>query len=109
MEDARRISEAVSRPVEASATVTCGREPYVYEMRKTRGKGKCIFLEGTDCGIYAVRPLVCRFYPFELTTLHNGKPNFSCTGECPGLGKGKKLDREYFEKLFKQAYDQLRK
>ena len=109
IEDVRRISAAVSRPVETFATETWAHEPYVYEMRKTRGQGKCVFLEGTDCSIYAVRPLVCRFYPFELATLDNGKPNFSCTGECPGLGKGKKLERTYFENLFKQAYDQLRK
>lgn len=108
-EDACRISEAVLRPVEAFATVTWGREPYVYQMRKTRGEGKCIFLEGTDCGIYAVRPLVCRFYPFELTTLKNEKPCFFCTRECPGLGKGKRLEKQYFENLFKQAYDQLRR
>ena len=108
-EDARAISETVLRPVEDFATATKGREPYVYEMKKTRGEGKCIFLEGTDCNIYAVRPLVCRFYPFELATLQNGKPSFFCTGECPGIGKGKRLEREHFETLFKQAYDQLRR
>jgi len=108
-EDARTISEAVSKPAEAFATVTRSRGPYVYEMRKTLGEGKCIFLAGTECSIYTVRPLVCRFYPFELATMKNGKPRFLCTGECPGIGKGKRLEREYFENLFQEAYDQLRR
>jgi Fe-S-cluster containining protein len=108
-EDARTISEAVVEPVEAFATETRGHGPYVYEMRKTQGEGKCFFLEGTDCSIYTVRPLVCRFYPFELVALKNGKPSFFCTGECPGIGKGKKLEREYFENLFERAHDQLRR
>jgi len=109
IEDALKISKAALRPIETFATVTWGREPYVYEMRKTQGEGKCIFLQGTDCGIYAVRPLVCRFYPFELATPNNGKPCFFGTGECPGLGKGKRLERQYFKNLFKRAYAQLSK
>jgi Fe-S-cluster containining protein len=108
-EDARTISEAVLKPVKAFATETRDHGPYVYEMRKTRGEGKCIFLEGTDCSIYAGRPLVCRFYPFELVTMKDGKPRFFCTVECPGIGIGKRLEREYFENLFKRAYDQLRR
>jgi len=108
-EDARTISEAVLKPVHAFATETKGHGPYVYEMKKTLGEGKCIFLEGTNCSIYPVRPLVCRFYPFELVTPKDGKPRFSCTRECPGTRKGKRLEREHFENLFKRAYDQLRK
>jgi Fe-S-cluster containining protein len=95
------------RPVEAFATMTRGREPYVYEMRKTRGEGKCIFLEGADCEIYAVRPLVCRFYPFELATLKNRELSFFCTEECPGIGRGERLEREYFENLFRWACEKL--
>lgn len=95
------------KPVEAFATETMGHGLYVYEMRKTRGRGRCLFLEGTDCSIYAVRPLVCRFYPFELVTQKDGKPSFFCTGECPGVGRGKRLEREYFETQFNRARDQL--
>ena len=108
-DDARTISDAVLRPIEDFATETRGREPYVYEMRKTREEGKCFFLKGTTCSIYTVRPLVCRFYPFELATPQNGKPCFFHTGECPGTEKGKKLGTEYFEDLFKRACDKLRR
>jgi Fe-S-cluster containining protein len=106
-EEARTISEAVLRPVEAFATMTRGREPYVYGMRKTRGEGKCIFLKGAGCSIYEIRPLVCRFYPFKLVTLKNGKHWFSSTRECPGIGRGERLERVYFENLFRRACEKL--
>jgi len=106
-EDARSISEAVFKPIEAFATKTRGHGLYVYKMRKTREGGKCVFLEGTDCSIYPKRPLVCRFYPFELVTQKDRKPSFFCTGECPGVKRGRRLEREYFEDLFNLACEQL--
>jgi Fe-S-cluster containining protein len=105
--EAEKISETASRPIERFATRIEGHEPYVYEMKKTTKQGKCIFLKENICAIYPSRPLICRFYPFQLTT-KNWKYRFICTKECPGMGKGKKLERTYFENLFRQAYDQLR-
>lgn len=106
--DAQTISKAISKPVDTFATEIEGHEPYVHEMRKTGKEGKCFFLKGRNCSVYELRPLVCKFYPFELTTTKDGKHRFLCTEECPGMGKGKKLGRNYFENLFKRAYDQLR-
>ena len=105
--DAQAISSATSKPVESFATELSGHEPYVYEMRKTVEDGKCLYLKGRDCSIYNLRPLVCRFYPFELTTAKDGKHRFFCTGECPGIGKGKNLERNYFQELLVRARDQL--
>lgn len=72
-------------------------------MKKTTANGKCVFLTKNRCTIYPIRPLICRFYPFELKTAANGKHQFSCTNECPSIGKGKPLSRNYFEKLFQLA------
>jgi hypothetical protein len=106
-EDAQTISKAISKPVETFATESRSREPYVYEMRKTGGEGKCFFLEGRNCSVYGLRPLICRFYPFKLVTMKDGKHRFFSTQECPGIGKGKRLEREHFENLFKRACGQL--
>lgn len=106
-EDAQTISKALSKPVKSFATGVRGHEPYIYEMMKTNDEGKCVHLERSSCSIYEQRPLVCRFYPFELITMKDGKHRFFCTEECPGLGKGKELGRNYFEGLFKRARDQL--
>jgi Fe-S-cluster containining protein len=105
--EAQAISKAALKPVETFAVDIEGQEPYVYEMRKTGEEGKCLFLEGRNCGVYALRPLVCVFYPFELKGMKDGKLGFFCTPECPGIGKGKKLEKDYFEGLFRRACQQL--
>jgi Fe-S-cluster containining protein len=106
-EDAETISRASSKPVEIFATESRNSEPYVYEMRKTGGEGKCFFLEGRNCSVYGLRPLICRFYPFELVRMKDGKHRFFSTQECPGIGKGNRLERGDFENLFKRACAQL--
>lgn len=103
-EEAYAIAEVVDRRVSSFAVRVKGRLPYVYEVKKT--EGRCPFLEGADCAAYAVRPLVCRFYPFELTT-EGGRHVFRCTMECPGVGKGFRLGRGYFLRLLREAYRQL--
>ncbi len=88
-------------PSEAFAEEVRGFEPYVYVMRKN-DDGKCIFLEENLCAIYDVRPLICRFYPFELKQVSNGVYAFAYTEECPGIGRGHLLKRSFFEELFKR-------
>jgi len=104
--EAERVSGITSKPVEAFAFRIKGHDPYVYEMRKT-GEGKCPFLEENACGIYRSRPLICRYYPFRLKTLRNGKQVFSFTSECPAIGAGMLLRKNYFERLLKRARGQF--
>jgi Fe-S-cluster containining protein len=80
--------------------------PYVYEMKKA--DGKCVFLKDNQCTIYEVRPLICRFYPFELKFSKNlGRYVFEFTLECPSIGKGAVLGEKDFEKLFALAQERL--
>jgi Fe-S-cluster containining protein len=84
-----------------------GKTPYLYEMKKS-GEGKCFFLKDNQCTIYTLRPLICRFYPFELKfepdkDLHV----FNFTLECPGISKGRIMTRKDFEELFLLAQERL--
>jgi uncharacterized protein len=100
--EAQRISKDTSKPLEAFGFRVVGHEPYLYEMKKGKG-GKCVFLEGKDCSIYASRPLICRYYPFELKTARNKIFLFSPTKECHGIGLGRVLKESYFRNLFRKA------
>jgi Fe-S-cluster containining protein len=101
--EAELVSGAISQSIEEFATEVESREPYVYEMRKTGKEGKCVFLENNQCTIYSLRPLICRFYPFELRVTSNGRHEFRHTEECPGVGKGKQpLKKSFFESLLRQ-------
>ncbi len=69
---------------------------------KSKEDATCIFYR-EGCSIYSVRPIACRLFPFrvEEESAANGdlllKINYNPT--CPGLGKGKPVDRRKLEKL----------
>jgi Fe-S-cluster containining protein len=104
--EANSISKQTCLPIEKFAQAA-EKAPYVYEMKKPTG-GKCFFLNNNQCTIYPHRPLICRFYPFELKfDTEKGHHIFSFTLECPTIGKGKTLSRVYFEELFGLAQEKL--
>jgi Fe-S-cluster containining protein len=100
--EAKQIAKATLQPILEFTVKIKDKAPYSYEMKKTED-GKCIFLENNCCIIYTVRPLICRFYPFELKIAHSGKYMFLYTPECPGINKGPILSKNYFRKLFQLA------
>ncbi len=111
--DAEKISILTGLPVNKFAHEIIGKIPYIYEMNKKPENGECTFLEDNQCTLYAYRPLICRFYPFELSTNNDGKYVFRVTLECPGVrhlgtfGVGMKLNSDYFKALFDLACTEL--
>jgi Fe-S-cluster containining protein len=95
------ISKITSKTIEDISEKIEGFEPYTYVMRKTK-EGVCTFLNDNTCSIYEIRPLVCRFYPFQLQSSKNDQYYFTYTEECPGIGKGPLLKRIFYENLFKE-------
>jgi len=110
--DAERIATSTNQQINVFADQISKKEPYIYEMHKNF-EGVCIFLQNNRCTIYAQRPLICRFYPFELSTDEKGIHTFSVTGECLGVrrpsnGVGKnKLDKLFFDRLLELAFVEL--
>jgi uncharacterized protein len=104
--EANEISEQTALPKEAFTKPAKNKHPYQFEMKKN--EGKCFFLKDNQCSIYSSRPLICRFYPFELKfDAENGSYVFSFTFECPAIGKGKVMARKDFEGLFLLAQKRL--
>ena len=105
--EAERISEETSIGVDAFAEEIEGSEPYVYSMKKTEDGG-CAFLRDKSCSIYEIRPLTCRFYPFQLQDIGSNRYLFSYTDECPGIGRGVCLKRSFFEEMFRNFTQSMR-
>jgi len=105
--EAEQIAKITMQPIFKFAVKIEGKAPYIYEMKK-RENGKCVFLEKDRCNVYALRPLICRFYPFELKVMHSKKPMFLYTEECPGINKGRLLNKDYFRKMFRLARAKFR-
>jgi Fe-S-cluster containining protein len=97
--DVDRVLKSQSMALEAFAVKIEGFEPYMFQMKKTVD-GSCVFLRNDSCSIYEARPLICRFYPFQLQNRGNDRYVFRYTEECPGIGKGPQLERRFFEELF---------
>jgi uncharacterized protein len=76
---------------------------------KSKEDTTCIFYR-EGCSIYSVRPIACRLFPFrvEEETLSNGDMllsiNYNTT--CPGIGKGKSVDRRKLEKMVADQFMQ---
>ena len=106
--EAEQIAKTTAQPIFKFATKIRDKAPYVYEMKKRAEDGKCVFLENNRCTIYSMRPLICRFYPFELKVTPSKKYQFHYTDECPGINKGKLLSDSYFREMFRKALTKFR-
>ena len=105
--EADRIFIRTLRDLDIFAEKIEGFEPYIYQMKKTED-GKCVFLKDNSCSIYQIRPLICRFYPFQLKNLRNNRYAFTYTDECSGIGKGPQLKRNFFERLFSKFMELMK-
>ena len=101
--EAERISKETKREINEFAKEVFCSEPYIYEIIKTESDGKCCFLESNHCTIYGLRPIICRFYPFELQNLGNDRFSFSYTTKCEGIGQGSTIEKSFFDNLFRLA------
>jgi Fe-S-cluster containining protein len=111
--DADQISAHTNQQIDAFAVKAADKAPYIYEMKKKQQDGKCIFLLSEECSIYEHRPLICRFYPIELSTNEEGAYIFKVTDECPGVCRsefcdlGERLQPEFFDALLNLARDRF--
>jgi Fe-S-cluster containining protein len=110
--DAERIERLTNLKANFFAAVASGKLPYLYEMKKGSDQ-KCVFLKDNQCMVYDIRPLICRFYPFELSTNDEGVHTFRVTDECPGVrcsdkSEVKEISFDYFRALLELAWAELK-
>jgi Fe-S-cluster containining protein len=76
--------------------------PFRWIMRENYGA--CIFIgENSKCRIYDSRPMICRCYPFSVEWDETNMTFSLSRNECPGLGRGIKLQKQFFEKLAQEV------
>ena len=84
-----REDEAVPDGLRDTQSVNTERGAAYVALRKTPN-GDCVFLQDNLCLIHAVRPSVCRAFPFVFHEQEGGLAwGLSAVKEiCPGLGRG---------------------
>lgn len=63
--------------------------------------GRCVFLEGNRCRIYAVRPTQCRTYPLWPELLTSRTAWQSEARRCEGIGRGAVIPVEKITKALR--------
>jgi Fe-S-cluster containining protein len=66
-------------------------------------RGRCVFYQN-GCAIYTLRPNQCRTYPFWLQNLRAEKNWRKVVHECPGIGKGRKYQKEEILKFLESSF-----
>src|SRR6056297_743878 len=68
---------------------------------KEKQNGECIFYNTNigGCGIYSVRPLQCRLYPFWGSILESPSCWEREAGHCPGINNGRLFEYKEIESL----------
>ncbi len=78
------------------------REGFRYSLTEL-ADGDCIFLKRENgksyCGIYDVRPLQCRTWPFWTSNLKSSDTWTQTAETCPGLNRGTRRDFVAIEEL----------
>lgn len=65
-----------------------------------QGDGRCVFLdERGECGIYPVRPLQCRTYPFWPEIVNRQRDWHRESRRCEGIGRGEEVQVTRIRKL----------
>ncbi len=94
-EEIRRISEFLGRD-DGWLSKTHLRRVGLRHSLTEKPDGDCIFLKRENgksmCGIYPVRPLQCRTWPFWTNLLRNSDSWNEAAKSCPGINRGKKID-----------------
>jgi hypothetical protein len=92
-EDIQRISRFLGREDDWLPKEELRRVGFKYSLTE-KSNGDCIYLKRTDdgkrvCGIYPVRPLQCRTWPFWTVNLKSPERWADAADMCPGMNNGK--------------------
>ncbi len=98
--EVEKIAKRTRRSPMSFASPISNNGHYGYKMKKR--SGKCAFLVGKACGIYDIRPIVCRFFPLSMDR-KNKRYVFEVSDDCPGIGLGEAFPAKKFENMALEA------
>ena len=75
---------------------------FIHLVERSKLNGNCIFLKDKKCSVYISRPSQCRTWPFRNENMNAKVWDEDISINCPGVGKGKKINSINIEKLLKE-------
>ena len=78
---------------------------FIHLDEKSKLDGNCIFLKDKKCSVYTSRPNQCRTWPFWNDNMKAKVWNDDIALNCPGVGKGKLINKKEIDKFLKEDFD----
>jgi Fe-S-cluster containining protein len=92
LEERRALADNLGMEVDEFTGSYCRPLCAGYRLRE-HADGRCVFYRN-GCSVYDHRPRQCRSFPFWIRNLRSGKAWTAAKTACPGIGKGRRYDRE---------------
>tara|TARA_Y100000996_G_C22179800_1_gene502323 strand:- start:81 stop:548 length:468 start_codon:yes stop_codon:yes gene_type:complete len=103
--DLKRFSKYFKIPLKNFKDKYCQTtDGFIHLAEKPEFEGNCIFLKEKKCSVYESRPSQCRTWPFWNENMNTKVWNKDISMNCPGIGKGKLLNKKEIEKLLKEDF-----
>lgn len=94
--DRIRMAQSLDLPTREFTKQYCTKEEGVWHLIGGE-EGRCIFLEGKQCGVYHGRPTQCRTWPFWPEVMNAKTWKKEVKTFCPGVDKGRTWSKEEIE------------
>lgn len=79
---------------------SCETDRWRFRSLRERSGGACLFLDDRGrCGIYRVRPLACRSWPFWPELLKSSQAWDEAARRCPGMNQGRRWSPRRIEAI----------
>ena len=99
--DLSRLAKYFNISFEEFRTYYCQSSDGFIHLKEIRKKGECIFLKNKKCNVYKARPTQCRTWPFWPENMHSKIWNKEVVNFCPGINKGKIINKKNIDKILK--------
>ena len=94
------MAQSLDMPTSVFTKKHCQKTEGVYHLADGV-EGRCLFLEGKQCGVYEGRPTQCRTWPFWPEVMNAKTWKKEVKAFCPGVGKGRTWTKEEIEQNLK--------
>ena len=99
--DLKKLAKFFAIPIKKFELEYCQKTNDFTHLKEINKNGNCIFLDNKRCSVYKSRPTQCRTWPFWANNMNSKTWNKEVINFCPGIGKGKIINRKSIEKLLK--------
>ncbi|MEZ4871893.1 MAG: YkgJ family cysteine cluster protein [Bdellovibrionales bacterium] len=101
--DIKRFAAYFGVSVPQFKKLYCDQADGVWHLKESSKNDDCMFLINKKCSVYEARPSQCRTWPFWPDTISARAWKKDVASFCPGVGKGRIVDKKEIETNLAEA------